>query len=121
MQIKNLGLAWIVVKNLDSAIKFYTQTVGLKVDVFSPEYKWAELVGETGARLGIAEENQTSDVKAGSNAVITLTVEDILSAKNEFLKKDVELVGDLLEVEGHVKMQSFKDLDGNLFQLCQIL
>lgn len=53
--------------------------------------------------------------------MITITVVDIDKAIAEFLKKNVTLVGDMLEVPGHVKMQTFKDPSGNTFQLCQLL
>src|ERR1700722_5016007 len=107
MEIKGIHLAWIVVENVEAAIKFYTETVGFTLMEFSKEYGWAELLGKDGARLGIAK--HSSEIAAGGNAVITITVTDIEKARDEFLKKNVHLVGDILEVPGHVKMQTFKD------------
>lgn len=121
MDIKGIHLAWIVVADVEAAIKFYTETVGLALMEFSKEYGWAELSGKDGARLGIAQHTATSEIPVGGNAVITITVVDIDKAIAEFLKKKVILVGDMLEVPGHVKMQTFKDPSGNTFQLCQLL
>ncbi|HRD54929.1 MAG TPA: hypothetical protein PLC42_00885 [Parachlamydiaceae bacterium] len=56
-----------------------------------------------------------------ANAVVTISVQNIEEARTDFLKKNVTLVGDILEVSVHVKMQTFKDTDGNTFQLCQLL
>jgi predicted enzyme related to lactoylglutathione lyase len=121
MEVKGIHLSWIVVKNIESAIKFYTEVVGLTLREFSKEYGWAELSGADGARLGIAEHCDASEVPVGGNAVVTITVTDIEIAKNEFVNKNVTLIGDILEVPGHVKLQTFKDADGNTFQLCQLL
>ena len=121
MDVKGIHLSWIVVSNIESAIKFYTETVGLTLMEFSKEYGWAELMGKDGARLGIAQHNSSSEVAIGGNAVVTISVADIEKAKLGFLAKNVQLIGDIIEVPGHVKMQTFKDTDGNTFQLCQLL
>ncbi len=122
MHIKSMELAWIVVKDLKKAIKFYTETMGLKLMEQHDAYGWAELQGhEGGARLGIAQANDKESVQPGSNAVVTLTVESIEEALEGFKKKGVKLLGDVQEVPGHVKMQSVVDSDGNQFQLVEKL
>lgn len=121
MELKGMHLSWIVVANIDSAIKFYTEVIGLSLMEFSAEYGWAELSGPDGARLGIAQYSESSEIEPGDNAVVTISVADIEKARNELLEKDVRLIGDILEVPGHVKMQTFADNDGNTFQLCQLL
>ncbi len=121
MDVKGMHLSWIVVSNIESAIKFYTETVGLTLMEFSKEYGWAELMGKDGARLGIAQHSASSEVAVGGNAVVTISVVDIEKAKSAFLEKNVQLIGETMEVPGHVKMQTFKDADGNTFQLCQML
>lgn len=121
MNVIGMHLSWIVVADIESAVKFYTETVGLTLKEFSKEYNWAELSGADGARLGIAQHCPSSEVGIGANAVVTISVVDIEKAKNEFVNKDVQLIGDILEIPGHVKMQTFKDKDGNTFQLCQLL
>lgn len=120
--IKSSDLSWIVVSDFKKAKEFFVQQVGLKELASAPEYGWAELGGETGGSvIGIAEESSMMEVKAGSNAVITLSVEDIEKSVQDFEKKGIKLIGEIIEVPGHVKMQMFSDLDGNLFQLVQKL
>ena len=123
MKVKGIQLSWIVVKDLQKAIKFYTDIVGLKLLNQSPEYGWAELAGPGGCTLGIAQENPQMDNKyvAGTNAIMTVSVEDIDKALAVYKKKGVRLIGDVVEVPGHVKMQTFSDQDGNLMQVVQTL
>lgn len=115
-------LAWIVVNDLDKAIHFFTEVVGLKVLQRSDEWGWAELGGpDGGSELGIALASMEMHVKPGQNAIMTFDVADILKSKSEMSKKGAKLLGDIIEVPGHVKLQFFQDPDGNLFQLVQQL
>ena len=122
MKVKEIGLAWIVVKDVKAAVAYYTEVVGLKLMEFNEEFGWAELAGhEGGARLGIARECPSENVKPGQNAVITFTVDDIEQSKAAMVQKGANCDGDTIEVPGHVKMQTMLDADGNRFQLCQFL
>src|SRR5262249_52394657 len=115
-------LSWIVVTDLDKAIRFFTEVVGLKLLHRADEWGWAELVGqEGGSELGIAVAGKETTVKPGQNAIMTFTVADLLKSKSEMAKKGMKMVGDVQEVPGHVKLQFFKDQDGNLFQLVEQL
>lgn len=122
MQVKEIGLSWIVVKDVKAAVKYYTEVVGLKLMEFNEQYGWAELQGHGGgARLGIAQECPQEKTKAGQNAVVTFTVADLEKAKGEMIKKGAKCQGDVIEVPGHVKMQTVVDNDGNSFQICELL
>lgn len=121
-KVQSAGLAWIVVQDLDKALKFFTEVLGLKVLSRADEWGWAELAGEDGvAILGVAHSAHETQVKPGQNAIMTFTVSDIEHSKSAMAKKGAELVGEVMEIPGHVKLQSFKDKDGNLFQLVQTL
>ncbi|HEY4831705.1 MAG TPA: VOC family protein [Waddliaceae bacterium] len=121
MSIKGFHLAWIVVKDFKKAVKFYTEVVGLTIQNIDENYGWAELIGEDGAVLGISQQSEHNNIQAGQNAVVTLTVEDIVKAGAELAKKGMKMVGEIMEVPGHVKLQMCVDQDGNHFQLCQCL
>jgi len=119
---QSFDLAWIVVKDLKKAVKFYTETVGLKLNSVHEEFGWAELEGpKGGARLGIAQENDQDPIKAGGNACVTFTVENLEKSRDSFLKKGAKFLGDIMEVPGHVKLLTGVDADGNHFQLAQML
>lgn len=121
--MKNLGvhLSWIVVKDFETAIEFYTKIAGFTLKEKSSEYKWAELSGPTGSILALTEEGGCSAFKAGSNAITSISVENIEEARKFFQSKDVNLIGDIMEIPGHVKIQTFSDKDGNIMQLVQVL
>ncbi len=122
MTINKIELAWIVVADIEKAIEFYTKILGLKLNEFHKEFGWAELSGtEGGALLGIAQANDNECLQPGENAVVTLTVSDIVKAKEELSKKNVTFMGDILEVPYVVKLQLLTDSDGNKLQLVQSL
>jgi len=122
MKTKSFDLAWIVVKDLKKAVKFYTETAGLKLLKASEEHGWAELqCHESGAMLGIAVQQKENILKAGQNACVTFTVDDIEKAKKDLKKKGAKILGDIQEVPGHVRLLMVVDIDGNHFQLAQML
>ena len=122
MAVKEIGLCWIVVKDIKAAVQYYTEIVGLKLMELSEEFGWAELeVHEGGSRLGIAQESAHEPVKAGQNAVMTFTVDNLEKSKKQMVQKGAKCHGDVIEVPGHVKMQTLIDQDGNHFQICEVL
>lgn len=121
-----MDLAWVSVKDIAKATEFFTQTLGLQKLSGDEQYKWVELGGsDGGVRLGVGEcttkDDSTSLVQAGQNAVVTMTVNDLDAARKHLTEKGVNFVGEIIEVPGHVKMIFFKDIDGNIFQLVQML
>jgi|688.fasta_scaffold357685_1 predicted enzyme related to lactoylglutathione lyase len=121
MENKGISLIWIVVSDLEAAIQFYTETLGFKLHSKNNEYGWAELQGANGCRLGLGQQNPMMELKAGANAVVTITVPDIVKAREELSKKGVRLVGEIMDIPGEVRLQSMEDEDGNSMQLVQLL
>lgn len=121
MKVKGIYLSWIVVKDVEAAIKFYTQMLGLTLREFNKEYGWAELSGPDGAILGLSKENLEFNMKAGTNAVMTISVDNIQKARDDLKNKKVHLIGDIMEIPGEVKLQTFVDIDGNMMQLVELL
>lgn len=122
MKIKNIGLAWIITSDFARAKQFYQKTLGLSLEDCVEEYSWMELKGEHDeGRLGIGGCAPEMPDKPGQNAVVTLTVDDVVAAKKELEGKGVTFLGDIMEVPGHVKMATFADFDGNKFQIVEIL
>jgi predicted enzyme related to lactoylglutathione lyase len=120
--LKSFDLAWIVVSDIKKARKFFTESLGLKEGSYSAEHGWAEMSGhDGGTRIGISEDNPMNGIKPGQNAVITITVGNIAETVALFKQNKVQLIGDIIEIPGHVKMQMFMDGDGNRFQVVQTL
>ncbi len=115
--MSKMELSWVVVANLDQAVEFYTNVVGLELLEKHDLFGWAELKGKDGgARLGLAE-MQDENFKPGSNAVVTLTVDDIEAAKKDLESKGATLVGETQEIPTICQLQMFSDKDGNMMQL----
>jgi predicted enzyme related to lactoylglutathione lyase len=119
MGLKGFHLAWIVVKDVKKAVQFYTEVVGLTSLNFDEEYGWAELAGPDGAILGIAQASGEMNIKPGQNAVVTFSVDNIEKSCAAYVKKGTKMIGEIMEVPGHVKLQMCMDQDGNYFQLCE--
>lgn len=118
---RKIELSWIVVNDFEKSLKFFTEVVGLEIISREDSMGWAELRGSDGSMLGIARTNNYNPQKPGSNAVVTISVEDIQAARQEFQQKGAKLIGDIMEVPGHVKLQMFVDHDNNHFQLVESL
>lgn len=119
--MKSLGinLIWITVRDIKAAIKFYTEIVGLELVEFHEQFGWAELKGKEGASLGLAQYIPEEKNQIGENAIVTLSVENIETAVADLKSKNVHLVEGIIEVPGAVRLQTFKDADGNTFQLAE--
>lgn len=121
MKTQGIYLAWITVKNIEKAIAFYTKVVGLELKEYHEKFAWAEFAGPGGAILGIGEEDSKASIKAGTNAVVTISVENLVKAKSHFVAEGAHLIGETIEIPGEVRMQTFLDIDGNMLQLVQKL
>ncbi len=121
MIIKKIGLAWIQTNDFKKSEEFFAKKLGLTVLEKVDEYGWMECgTNEKNFRIGIAQYNpDQADQPAGSNAVITFTVDDIIAAKAELEAQNVTFIDEIIEVPGDVKMVTFIDNDGNRFQLVQ--
>jgi len=121
MHNQGMHLAWITVSDFKKAIDFYTKILGMKLSTKSEEYEWAELEGEGGAKVGLCTESEHSPIKAGENAVMTFTVQNLETTKKSLENKGISLIGDIMTVPGEVKLQLFQDPDGNYGQLVELL
>lgn len=122
--IKRMDLSWIMVSDSEKSQKFFTEILGLKVTSGSPEYNWFELAAQDGGMaLGVGGscDKEPGPVAPGQNAVVTMTVDDIVACKATLEAKGVQFFGDIVEVPGHVKMALFADPDGNKFHLVQVI
>lgn len=110
---------WIPVKDIDNAVKFYTEKLGLTKESeqeISP-YKMALLS---------SSDKQTSIMlvvypKESPNQQITVgwTVNDLEATRNEFMKKGVVFVGDIVETP-LLKIAHFQDSDHHVIQLVEL-
>lgn len=108
----------IGVSDLDRAIEWYKDTLGLELVYKLDQHGWCELSTATkGVTIGLG---QNEDFKTGG-ATPTFGVLDIDAARKHLESKDVRFDGETYEIEGMVKLATFYDPDGNSFMLAQSL
>lgn len=108
----------IGVSDLDRAIEWYKDALGLELVYKLDQYGWCEMSTATKhVTIGLG---QNEDLKTGG-ATPTFGVLDIDAARKHLESKDVRFDGDTYEIEGMVKLATFYDPDGNSFMLAQSL
>ncbi len=120
--VKSIDLAWITVSDSEKAKSLFVDVLGLTLHSEAPEYGWMELQGKDGgAMLGIGKSCDGYSEKPGQNAIVTFTVDDVVAMHNVLKSNNVTILGEIMEVPGHVKLLMFSDADGNRYQLAQDL
>jgi catechol 2,3-dioxygenase-like lactoylglutathione lyase family enzyme len=108
----------IGVSDLDRAIEWYKDALGLELVYKLDQYGWCEMSTATKhVTIGLG---QNEDLKTGG-ATPTFGVLDIDAARKHLESKDVRFDGDTYEIEDMVKLATFYDPDGNSFMLAQSL
>ena len=108
----------IGVSDLDRAIDWYKDALGLELVYKLDQYGWCEMSTATKhVTIGLG---QNEDLKTGG-ATPTFGVLDIDAARKHLESKDVRFDGETYEIEGMVKLATFYDPDGNSFMLAQSL
>jgi catechol 2,3-dioxygenase-like lactoylglutathione lyase family enzyme len=103
----------VMVSNMDRAIKFYTETLGLKLGKRYGDH-WAEIQAP-GMTIGLhpsKEKHQKGSVSIGLN------VESRDKAVEELKKKGIEFH---LKDDDATKLAFFHDPDGTELYLCEVL
>ena len=109
----------MTVSNLDKAIEWYRDTLGLELLYKVDEIAWAEMQSPvTRVNVGLGEGEETT---RSGNTVPTFGVTDIAAAKAELEAKGVKMDGDIRHIEGMVKLLTFYDRDDNALMLYQDL
>ncbi len=105
------------VDEMDKAVAFYRDTLGLSVKYESDD--WAELDGGNVTialrRYGSGPEGRP-ELRVGEGATLVFEVDDIEAAKAELEDKGVKFIGGVFEY-GSVKLAAFEDLNGNVLQI----
>jgi catechol 2,3-dioxygenase-like lactoylglutathione lyase family enzyme len=105
------------VDDMDSAVAFYRDKLGLPVKYQSAD--WVELdAGNVTIALrhhGSGPEGRP-ELGVGEGATIVFEVDDIDATKAELEGQGVEFVGGVFEY-GSVKLAAFEDLNGNVLQI----
>ncbi|PCI76769.1 hypothetical protein COB21_03860 [Candidatus Aerophobetes bacterium] len=115
-----LGMPCLTVSDVKKTEHLFVNLLGFEKVADNPEYKWMEFKAENGFCVGASEPGDRS-MTPGSNATLTINVDNIEEAMAFLSSKGVNFTADVMEVPGHVKLVPFTDEDGNEFLLAQKL
>ena len=111
----------IAVRDQDSALTFYTETLGLQkqLDISLPQLggRWIT-VAPAGSATSIALVPASETNPAGVETGIRLATADA-AAMHEHLRRHQVTVGELLSWDGVPPMFAFRDPDGNGLEIVQ--
>lgn len=119
--IKGVKDVYYNVSNMDEAVNFYRDVLGMKLVVSSPYWTALEIGGvQIGLHWSGGEripEIRFDEHGAHSGATLTLLSDDIVEDTRGLVTHGVQIVGQLDEEWG--KLTVFKDPDGNILKLMQ--
>jgi predicted enzyme related to lactoylglutathione lyase len=102
-------------QDLDKAVEFYGETLGLRRSVYIPDRQYAEF--ETGNVTLSIIVGEAMGIGHRLNALaLALHVDDVADARASLEQKGVEFTGDILDT-GVCHMAFFADPDGNALML----
>jgi len=117
IQYRGTMLIQLRVSNLDRAVHFYQNTLGLKLLLRSDELRWAKInTGIPNVVIGLGE---GPDVLGSGTTSMNIGVVDIDQARRKLEKRGVQFKGDTITIPGVVKLADFFDPDGNMIRLAQ--
>jgi predicted enzyme related to lactoylglutathione lyase len=102
-------------QDLDKAVEFYGETLGLRRSVYIPDRQYAEF--ETGNVTFSIVVGEAMGIGHRVNALaVALHVDDVAAARSSLEQRGVEFQGDILDT-GVCHMAFFADPDGNVLML----
>ncbi len=107
------------VSDLKRSLAWYQEVLGFKLLYHMEEMAWAELETEVArVNLGLSE---VEKVEVQGGPTLTFGVKDIEHARKRLESQKVRFDGDIMTIEGMVRLATFYDPDGHKFMLYQSL
>jgi predicted enzyme related to lactoylglutathione lyase len=108
------------VTDLQKSLTWYESVLGFKKVFEVEDVGWVELSSPTkNVTIGFSQVEVVEPNGSGATAVFG--VANINEAKKSLEESDVRFDGDIMEIEGMVKLCTFFDPDGNTFMLSESL
>ena len=113
------GNATVFVSNMDQAVDFYTDVLGLKLRMRAENY-WAEVqAGDLVIGLHPASKNGMAPGTPGATQIGLLVDEPIDDVVSQLKQRGVQFTGPVVD-DGPVRLAYFADPDGNVYYLCEM-
>lgn len=107
------------VSDLEKAIAWYQEVLGLEISFHVKEMGWAEFKTPiAGLTLGLS---QVEKVEPKGGGTLVFGVVDIDESRAQLEAKQVRFDGETMTIPGMTKLATFFDLDGNTLMLAQNL
>jgi catechol 2,3-dioxygenase-like lactoylglutathione lyase family enzyme len=115
------GNATIYVGDMDRAVTFYIETLGLRL-LFRAGDHWASIDAGDGLQLGLHPASARSPVPGTVGAVtVGFTVDEpIEQVISTLTKRGVEVEGPVVDDAGRLTLAFFADPDGNQLYMAQL-
>lgn len=113
------GNVTVMISNMARSLKFYTKTLGLKLQFKAPHGEWAEVKGP-GLVIGLHRTYGHGPRPGKSESLsIGFTVRSLGKAMSLLKKKGVRFSPQIMD-EGPVRLAFFTDPDGTPLYLCEV-
>jgi predicted enzyme related to lactoylglutathione lyase len=113
--VTGVDFVGVPTRNLDAAVEFYGETLGLSRSAFLKERNYAEF--ETGnLTLSVFDAERFGLEHRTNPNAIAMHVDDVAAAREQLEGRGVEFQGDTLDT-GVCHMAFFADPDGNAWML----
>jgi catechol 2,3-dioxygenase-like lactoylglutathione lyase family enzyme len=114
------GNVTIFVSNMDRAVRFYTEVLGLRL-VHRFGDHWASIDAGPGLSIGLHPASPQSPAGRRGSITIGLQVAADISGEVERLReRGVVFEGDIVD-DGAIRFANFADPDGNSGYLCEVM
>ena len=114
MTVKRLQNAYYVTRDMEAAVAFYRDALGLRVK-FQDGANWAQF-DAGGVNFSLSSPAEAAEGAQG--AVVIFEVEDIEAVRDRLAAQGATVVG-TRDMGDHGRSLTFRDPDGNLVQLFQ--
>ena len=119
--ITHLGNVTVVVSNLNRALKFYRDTLGLRLAFFDREHNWVCFDAGKGATFSLTVPwSRASRKLVGAATGVSFQVDDIAATYKALRKKRVKFGFAPREEPWGGLLANFADPDGNKYFLLQL-
>jgi catechol 2,3-dioxygenase-like lactoylglutathione lyase family enzyme len=114
------GIATIMVRDFDRAVRFYTETLGLELK-FRAGNEWAEVIAGQALTIGLHPWSPGHGPEPGQASGISIGfgVDPIDKAVAALRSKGITFRGPIQD-NNNVKLAFFADPDGNPLYLCEV-
>jgi predicted enzyme related to lactoylglutathione lyase len=113
--VTGVDFASVPTQNLERAVSFYGEVLGLRRSIYNPDRHYAEFEPGNVTFSVFMPEHMGMEFRANTNPY-ALHVEDVAAARAELESRGVQFMGDILDT-GVCHMAFFADPDGNPLML----